>query len=44
MLGTQKDEGFHNTELRPYIRYGDILLEYALEVLGGKPPTAEETK
>lgn len=24
--------------------YGGILLEYALQVLGGKTPTAEETK
>ncbi|KAI4669042.1 uncharacterized protein J4E88_004806 [Alternaria novae-zelandiae] len=43
-VGEKKDEVVRNTEFARTLGYGGILFEYALEVLGGKAPTAEETK
>jgi hypothetical protein len=43
-VGAQKDEVVKNTDFARTLGYGGILFEYALEVLGGKAPTAEETK
>jgi hypothetical protein len=43
-VGEKKDEVVKNTEFARTLGYGGILFEYALEVLGGKAPTAEETK
>jgi len=42
-VGEKKDEVVRNTEFARTLGYGGILFEYALEVLGGKAPTAEET-
>ena len=43
-VGERKDEVVINTDFARTLGYGGILFEYALEVLGGKAPTAEETK
>ncbi|KAJ4363967.1 proline dehydrogenase [Neocucurbitaria cava] len=44
-VGEQKDEVVRNTDFaRSVLGYDGILFEYALEVLGGEAPTAEETK
>ena len=43
-VGEHKDEVVKNTDFARTLGYGGILFEYALEVLGGKAPTAEETK
>lgn len=44
-VGSQKDEIIRNTDFaRSMLGYDGILFEYALEVLGGEAPTAEETK
>ncbi|KAF2848526.1 proline oxidase-like protein [Plenodomus tracheiphilus IPT5] len=43
-VGEKKDEVVRNTDFARTLGYGGILFEYALEVLGGKAPTAEETK
>lgn len=44
-VGEQKDEVVRNTDFaRSVLGYNGILFEYALEVLGGQVPTAEETR
>ncbi|CBX91252.1 similar to proline oxidase [Plenodomus lingam JN3] len=43
-VGDKKDEVVRNTDFARTLGYGGILFEYALEVLGGAAPTAEETK
>lgn len=43
-VGERKDEVVRNTDFARTLGYGGILFEYALEVLGGAAPTAEETK
>lgn len=44
-VGEHKDEVVRNTDFaRSVLGYDGILFEYALEVLGGEAPTAEETK
>ncbi|KAI1532746.1 carbapenem antibiotics biosynthesis protein carD [Pyrenophora tritici-repentis] len=43
-VGEHKDEVVKNTDFARTLGYGGILFEYALEVLGGQVPTAEETK
>lgn len=43
-VGEKKDEVVRNTDFARTLGYGGILFEYALEVLGGSTPTAEETK
>ncbi|CAE7032428.1 hypothetical protein CFE70_004611 [Pyrenophora teres f. teres 0-1] len=43
-VGEHKDEVVKNTDFARTLGYGGILFEYALEVLGGQAPTAEETK
>jgi hypothetical protein len=42
-VGERKDEVVRNTDAARQLGYGGILFEYALEVLGGKAPTAQET-
>jgi len=43
-VGERKEEVVRNTDFARTLGYGGILFEYALEVLGGQTPTAEETK
>lgn len=43
-VGEKKEEVVRNTDFARTLGYGGILFEYALEVLGGTTPTAEETK
>ncbi|CAO2649726.1 Nn.00g010180.m01.CDS01 [Neocucurbitaria sp. VM-36] len=44
-VGERKEEVVRNTDFaRSVLSYDGILFEYALDVLGGEAPTAEETK